>query len=125
MHYPRLHLVLVLISTNSWPPKWRQEHFRMLSSCPVVCLLLTCVSPPPYPQVSALQSALERSQASESTLTARLAELNSQLASSSLEGGSLRAQNGELLSELAALRCVACQSINVGMCVVTRSSCPS
>lgn len=50
------------------------------------------------------QAALERSQACESTLTARLTELNSQLATSSVEGGSLRAHNGELLAELAALR---------------------
>jgi hypothetical protein len=68
--------------------------------------------------VSALQSALERSQAAESTFTARLADLTSQLASSSLEGGSLRAHNGELLSELAALRWVRpCQGSNVGLCV--------
>lgn len=54
--------------------------------------------------MSALQSALERSQASEAALTSRVAELTSQLASSGVEGGSLRAQNGELLAELAALR---------------------
>jgi hypothetical protein len=89
------------------------------------------VPPPPphtHTQVSALQSALERSQASEATLTSRLAELNSQLASSSMEGGSLRAQNGELLSELAALRCVGlphawtiCASVPVAVtCVLDR-----
>lgn len=57
-------------------------------------------------QVSTLQSALERSQQGEAALAARLNELNSQLASSSLEGCSLRQQNGELLAELTALRWV-------------------
>jgi hypothetical protein len=65
-------------------------------------------------QVSALQSALDRSQAAEATLTARLTELGSQLNTSSLEGGSLRAQNGELLAELAALRCVGWRTCRVG-----------
>lgn len=57
-------------------------------------------------QVAALQSALDRSQAAEANLTARLDELSGQLADSGVEGGSLRAQNGELLAELAALRWV-------------------
>jgi hypothetical protein len=56
--------------------------------------------------VAALQSALDRSQAAEANLTTRLDELSGQLADSSVEGGSLRAQNGELLAELAALRWV-------------------
>lgn len=57
-------------------------------------------------QVASLQAALERASATEAALTARLAETAGQLASSSEASGCLRAQNNELLAELATLRCV-------------------
>jgi hypothetical protein len=56
-------------------------------------------------QVAALQAALERGGAHEAGLASRLAEVSGQLAAASEAGASLRAQNGELLAELASLRC--------------------
>lgn len=53
-----------------------------------------------------LQAQLDRANVNFDTLTARLADVNQQLASSSELGGSLRTQNTELLSELANLRWV-------------------
>lgn len=55
---------------------------------------------------SALQAELDRANVNVDTLTARMAELSSQLANSSEMGGSLRVQNSELMSELALLRWV-------------------
>ena len=52
-----------------------------------------------------LQAQLDLANVNVNTLTARLAELSQQLASSSELGGSLRTQNTELLNELANLRC--------------------
>jgi hypothetical protein len=54
---------------------------------------------------SSLQAQLDRATVNVETLTARMAELSSQLANSSEMGGSLRVQNSELMSELAILRC--------------------
>jgi septal ring factor EnvC (AmiA/AmiB activator) len=54
---------------------------------------------------SSLQAQLDRVNVNVETLTARMAELSSQLANSSEMGGSLRVQNSELMSELANLRC--------------------
>jgi hypothetical protein len=86
--------------------------FALLTVAERGCILCVGVLPLAWPcrargvQVSTLQSSLGRSQAAEANLTARLDELSGQLADSSVEGGSLRAQNGELLAELAALRWV-------------------
>jgi multidrug efflux pump subunit AcrA (membrane-fusion protein) len=55
---------------------------------------------------SLLQAQLDRANVNVETLTARMAELSSQLANSSEMGGSLRVQNSELMSELAHLRWV-------------------
>jgi chromosome segregation ATPase len=59
---------------------------------------------------SALQAQLDRANVNVETLTARMAELSSQLANSSEMGGSLRVQNSELMSELAFLRCEETES---------------
>lgn len=55
-------------------------------------------------QVVSLQAALDRSAANEATLDTRLAEVTGHLASSSEASSSLRAQNADLLTELATLR---------------------
>lgn len=51
-----------------------------------------------------LQAQLDRTNVNVDTLTARLNDVNQQLASSSELGGSLRMQNTELLHELTVLR---------------------